>query len=396
MKKIYFLILSLSVLFLANTALAFAEPTYPIAELGNCKDKQACSEFCYKPENMSACIDYGEKNGMVSAEEAKMSKIVAQRIKDGTMPGNCKTKDECEKYCQGNVATLEECLNLAEDVGISNDGIAEGKKILKALKEGAKMPGDCKNKGQCEKYCQDPANIDECLTFAEKAQIIPADQLAEAKKVAPFLRSGDTPGKCKTKLECENYCNDEAHSDVCLTFAEKAGFISKEEAEMAKKAGGKGPGGCKGSDECNKYCQDPAHLQECIDFGIKVGAIKEEDVQKIKEGGKMIKDGLAKIPEGARSAAESCLNDVFDGKLQDVLNGTLQITKDQGDKIGPCFEKAVQSFIKSQMPSGGSVPSGQGGEGYGPPTGTQQAPPSGVQGPPCSSPEECLKMFGPK
>lgn len=395
MKKIYFLILFLSALFFAGQTLAFTEPTYPIAELGNCKDRQACEEFCYKPENMSACIDYGSQNGLISQEEAKISKLVAEKVKAGTMPGNCKTKDECEKYCQGNVSTLEECLSLAKDVGFSNEGIEEGKKILKALKEGAKMPGDCKNKGQCEKYCQDTTHIDECLAFAEAAQIISADELAEAKKVAPFLRSGDTPGKCKSKLECENYCNDEAHADVCLSFAEKAGFISKEEAEMAKKAGGKGPGGCKGTEECNKYCQDKSHMDECIEFGIKVGAIKEEDIQKIKEGGKMIKEGLAKIPEGARSSAETCLNNIFDGKLQDVLNGTLQITKDQGDKIGPCFENAVKAFIKSQMPSGGGAPTGGSEGSYGPPAG-QQGPPAGQQGPPCSSPEECARMFGPK
>lgn len=388
MKKIYFLILFLSVLFFAGQVSAFAEPTYPVSELGNCKDKQACADFCYKPENMSACIDYGSKNGLISQEEAKISKIVAQKVKDGKMPGNCKTKDACEKYCQGNVSTLEECLNLAKDVGISNSEIEEGEKILKALKGGAKMPGDCKNKGQCEKYCQEANHIDECLSFAEAAQIIPPEELEQAKKVAPFLKSGQTPGKCKTKADCENYCNDEDHAEDCVSFAEKVGFIDKEEAEMARKAGGKGPGGCKGKDECNKYCQDQSHMQECIDFGIKVGAIKEEDVQKIKEGGKMIKDGLSKIPEGAKSAAETCLNNVFGGKLQEVLSGSVQITKDQGDKIGPCFENAVKDFIKSQMPSGGGAPSGGGEKGY--------EAPEGQQGPPCNSPEECARMFGPK
>lgn len=391
MKKIYFLTIVFLSVFFAGLVFAFTEPTYPITDLGGCKDKVDCMNFCNKTENISACINYGEKNNMISAEEARLSKKVAEKLKDGKMPGNCKTKDECEKFCQGNVTNLEECLSFVDEVGFSNSGVEEGKKILKALKEGAKMPGDCKNKGQCEKYCEDPEHIDECLGFAEKAQILSADDLAEAKKVAPFLRSGQTPGKCKTKLECENFCNDEANSDVCLSFAEKAGFISKEEFEMAKKAGGKGPGGCKGTEECNKYCQDQSHMQECIDFGIKVGAIKEEDVKKIKEGGKMIKDGLEKIPEGARSAAESCLKNIFGGDFEGVLDGKVQITKDQGDKVEGCFESAIQSFIKSQMPTGG--PSGV----QGPPSGSQQGPPPGTQqGPPCNSPEECARMFGPQ
>jgi len=236
---------------------------------------------------MSACISYGEQKGMISAKEAKLSKKVAERLKAGTMPGNCKTKDECEKFCQGNISSLEKCLSFVDEVGISNANIDEGKKVLKALKEGAIMPGNCKDKSSCETYCQDSQHIDECLDFAGKAQILSASDLAEARKVAPFLKSGKTPGSCKTKEDCNNYCNSDSHSTECVDFAETAGFISKDEAEMAKKAGGKGPGECKSTEECNKYCQDQSHMQECIDFGIKVGAIKTEDVQKIKEGAKI-------------------------------------------------------------------------------------------------------------
>lgn len=409
MKKLYFLIILLASLFFAGLVLAATEPTYPIADLGNCKDKNDCMDFCNNPDNMTACVDYGQKSGMLSAEEARISKKVAEKIKAGTMPGNCKTKDQCESFCQGNVTNLEQCLSTAQDLGISSASIDEGRKVLEALKAGAQMPGDCKTKSDCESYCSDPEHIDDCLSFAEKAQLISPQDLAEAKKVAPFLKSGQTPGGCKTKEECNNYCADASHSDACINFAETAGFISKDEAEMARKSGGAGPGGCKSTEECNKYCQDQSHMQECIDFGIKVGAIKQEDVQKIKEGAKMIKDGLGKIPEGARSSAESCLNGVFDGKLQDVLDNKVQITKDQGDKIGPCFENAVKSFIKSQMPNigsgGGARGEGEGGipeDIQGPPSGVQgppsgvQGPPSGTQGPPCSSPEECARMFGPQ
>ena len=415
MKKIYLLVL-LSVLFFAGCFLGYAsastEPTYPIAALGNCKDRIDCMDFCNNPDNMSACVSYGESSGMLSAEEARISKKVAEKIKAGTMPGGCKTKDQCESFCQGNVANLQECLSTAQDLGISGASIEEGKKVLEALKNGAQMPGECTTKSSCEKYCADPQHIDECLTFAEKAQIIPQKDLEEAKKVAPFLKSGQTPGGCKTKETCNSYCADNSHSDECIGFAEKAGFISAEEADMARKSGGAGPGGCKSKADCDTYCKDQSHLQECIDFGIKVGAIKQEDVQKIKEGAKMIKDGLNKIPGGARSSAESCLNDVFGGKLQDVLDNKVQITKDQGDKVGPCFENAVKAFIKSQMPSasetgGGGVPSGaQGGptqdqiqqmmQNGGAPSGPVQSPPSGGQGPPCSSPEECARMFGPQ
>ena len=84
MKKIYLLVL-LSVIILggsvASHVLAFTEPTYPIAELGNCKDRLDCMDFCNNPDNMSACVSYGESRGMLSAEEARISKKVAEKLK---------------------------------------------------------------------------------------------------------------------------------------------------------------------------------------------------------------------------------------------------------------------------------------------------------------------------
>jgi len=396
MNKINFLIIILFSLFSIGCpfgqALAQTESIYPIADLGNCKDKNDCMAFCNDSANMSSCISYGEKTGLITAEEARLSKKVVEKIKAGTMPGNCKTKDECESFCQGSVSNLEECLSLASDIGMSDASIDEGRRVLKALKEGAEMPGDCRTKNECETYCSDAKNIDQCLNFAEKAEMMTSAEVAEARKVAPFLKSGETPGGCKTKEVCNAYCAEATHYEQCITFAEKAGFISAEDAAMARKAGGAGPGGCKSSEECNAYCQDPEHLDECIEAGLKTGAITQEEVEKIKEGGKMIQEGLGKIPEGAKSYAESCLNGVFEGKLQGVLDGSVQITKEQGDKVGPCFENAVQQFIKSQMPTSGG--SGAGSMSSNVPT--QGSMPSGIQGPPCSSAEECAKMFGPQ
>ncbi|MDD4531212.1 MAG: hypothetical protein PHH21_00710, partial [Candidatus Pacebacteria bacterium] len=245
---------------------------------------------------------------------------------------------------------------------------------------------------------------------------IGADEIAEARKISQFLKNGETPGGCKRKSECDTYCKIEANFDECLAFAEKAGFISEKDLEMIKKTGGKGPGGCRGESECSVYCDDPAHLDECVDFGVKTGMISEDEQKKIKEGTQMIKDGLDKIPAEARGDAESCLNNVFGGKLQDVLNGTVTIQKSQGEKVGPCMEEAVNKYIQSQMqkavPGGGQgsmpenipqgipegVPEGMQGPPMDIPTGPSgiQGPPSGMQGPPCSSPEECMKMFGPK
>lgn len=433
MKKIIFLSI-LSFFCFSGTVFAADAPGYPIADLGNCANKSECQTYCNKAENMSDCISYAEKNKMLSDEEIKLSKKVAEKVKDGKMPGGCKDKNSCETFCQGNITNLDECLSFAEEVGISDANIEEGKKVAKALKEGANLPGGCKSKTECETYCSDPQNIDSCLDFGEASGIIAPAEIAEARKISQFIKNGETPGSCKRKADCDSYCKEDSHWDECLSFAEKAGFLSGAELEMVKKTGGKGPGGCKGESECAKYCEDPAHLDECVEFGVKTGMISEEEQEKIKGGVKMIKDGLEQIPAESRGDAEACLNQAFNGKLNEVLNGTVLITKDQGQKVAPCMENAVNNYIKNQIPQGpqgggsGSMPSSGGStnmpsipEGIqGPPTnipeGIQGPPanipsggqptdiPSGIQGPPaniptgapCSSPEECMKMFGPK
>ncbi|MEK7201672.1 MAG: hypothetical protein AAB737_03495, partial [Patescibacteria group bacterium] len=125
---------------------------------------------------------------------------------------------------------------------------------------------NCSRKEACEQYCYAPSHLDECLAFAEKVGLISPDELADAKKVASFIKSGQTPGGCRRRAECEQYCSDVAHFEECVAFGEKAGLMSKEDAELARKVKGAGPGGCKSRDECEKFCRDPAHEQECLNF----------------------------------------------------------------------------------------------------------------------------------
>ncbi|MFA5310368.1 MAG: hypothetical protein WC386_01575 [Candidatus Paceibacterota bacterium] len=417
MKKIIFLSIASFFCFL-GTAFAIDAPAYPITELGDCANKAECANYCNQAENMTACISYAENNNMLSKEEISLSKKVAEKVREGKMPGGCKDKNSCETFCQNNIANLDECLSFADEIGISGTSIEEGKKIAKALKEGANLPGGCSGKAECETYCAEPSHIDECLDFGEASGIIGAGEIAEARKISEFIKNGETPGGCKRKAECDTYCQIESNFDECLAFAQKAGFLSEKEREMIKKTGGKGPGGCKSEEACATYCANPAHLDECVEFGVKTGMISEEEKENIEGGVEKLKNGLEEIPAEARGNAESCLNEVFGGKLQEVLNGTVTITKEQGEKIAPCMEGAVNKYIESQMPQGG------GSSGGGMPSGTQGSPeeiptiPSGVQGPPeniptapggiqgppaniptgapCSSPEECMKMFGPQ
>ena len=323
--------------------------TYPIAELGNCVDQAACAIYCDKTDNMSACVDYAAKNNLMDKNEAALAKKAIAKIQAGQTPGSCTSQASCQSYCQNNMDSLNSCIAFAEEIGISDAEIEQAKKIAVALKNGATMPGNCGGKQSCEAYCQETSHIDECLTFAEAAQILPAEEIAEAKKVAPFLKSGQTPGGCKSKTDCKAYCDQENNFSECINFAEQAGFVSNEEATIAKKTGGQGPGGCKSKQVCEAYCNLPANAKACGDFALEKGLVDEKTAERIKSGYKEIQAGLEKAPPEIRPDVESCLNNLFNGNLSSVLSGEQAITQVQGDKIGGCFEAAAKKYADEQM-----------------------------------------------
>ncbi|MCL5004421.1 MAG: YppG family protein [Patescibacteria group bacterium] len=413
--------------------------SYPIKELGNCKDEIACRNFCEVKENMIPCVNFAEQHDLISKEEAKQAKRFA---KIGEGPGGCQGKDECESYCDDN-AHIDECLAFAEKNDlISSDELEEAKKVAKALKEGAQLPGGCKRKSDCENYCDNPDHMEECLAFAEKAGFIPPEELAEAKKAAqamksgikppgncrgkkqcdaycsqaehmeecfnfavaagfippeeaenarkimPLMLKGEMPGGCRGKEQCEAYCADESHTEECANFAIKAGFMKPEEAEMFRKTGGKGPGDCKGKEQCEAFCNNPDNQKICFNFAKEYGLIPAEEIENMKQGMEKMKEGFDMAPPEVKSCLESSMGTEI---MEKIRAGTLTPGPQIGEQMKNCFEQFMP-----KPPEG--APGMPGGPGEGPqgqimPEGFQRMPPQGeFRGPGgCSSPEECQK-----
>ena len=150
--------------------------------------------------------------------------------------------------------------------------------------------GNCADKAACKVYCDEPGNIDACLSFAEKNNLMSKEEIKVAKN---FKKTGMTgPGGCKGKDECKTYCNGPEHMDECITFAEKNGLKSSEQLEEAKKvkaaiAKGIKPPACGGKDACDAYCSSAEHVEECVGFGEAAGIISKEEAERIrKTGGK--------------------------------------------------------------------------------------------------------------
>src|SRR3989344_3207687 len=130
---------------------------------------------------------------------------------------------------------------------------------MKSLMRLKKFPGGCTSKESCEAFCSDFANVKECMRFAKDAKISVkkgSDEITpeNMEKFAELAEKGETPGGCKSESECRDYCEDATHFDECITFAEKAGLMPKDKVEKIKKLGGRGPGGCSSSKTCEAYC----------------------------------------------------------------------------------------------------------------------------------------------
>ncbi len=273
----------------AQTAAVAAQATstppqinFPIPELGNCADQNACRAYCDITANQQACLNFAQAHGLMKADEVSRARKMIQLTQSGQTPGGCATKDACEAYCS------------------------------------------------------DSAHASECIAFAEKNGLIKGKELEQAKKVLPLLQSGQTPGRCATKDACEAYCSDSSHTIECVAFAEKAGFISPEEAAMVRKTGGKGPGGCTSKESCDAFCNQKENQQVCFNFAKEHDLIPADQLKKIEEGTARLRVGLSQMP----GEVVQCLKDkIGNNAVGQIESGQLVPNKDIGDTIQACFNE---------------------------------------------------------
>lgn len=422
---------------LAQTA---SDIQYPVKELGNCQNEASCRVYCDKPQNLKVCLNFAEKNNLMSAEELQRAKKFL--VAGGKGPGGCVGKDSCEEYCN-DISHIDECISFAEKNNlIPAEELAEAKKVQAAIKRGVKPP-PCGNKKQCDVYCSETEHMEECVTFGIEAGFIQGEELedvqkmlaaikrgikpppckgkqacdeycsspdhmevcmnfameagfmgeqekADAQKMLQALKKGIKPPACKGKEECDVYCAEESHFEECIKFAAAAGFMSPEDVEMARKTGGKGPGGCKGKEECENFCNNPDNQEICFNFAKEHDLIPAEDLERMKEGMEDMKEGLQMAPPEVLDCLKSKIgSDILDK----VESGNFMPTPAIGDAMRICFE---QFMPRGQMMERGGSNEGR---GMGMPGGRGEyedsegmMPPSGFKGPGgCSSPDECVK-----
>lgn len=378
---------------------------YPVAELGNCKSQDACEAFCEKDENIVPCVNFAESHGLMSAEDAAMARKLAEvGITQG--PGGCRGQDKCEAYCDKQ-ENIRECITFARDNGLMPpEELVEAEMVIAALDKGAKLPGNCAKKEDCEEYCEDPANLEECIAFAEAAgfitpsevemikktggkgpgncrgkqacdsycqdpgrmeecinfaiqyDLMPSEEKEDALKMLSALQRGVQPLPCRSKEECDDYCSLPENALGCVNFAEAAGFMTAEEAVTARRMAEKGitggPGGCRSKEDCESFCDNPDNMVTCVDFAEMAGMMTPEEAAQAR---KMAELGITGGPGGCKSQ-EDC-----ESFCADPANGQT------------CLEFAVRAGMMSQEEADRMMSAGQM---------MQQGGPGG-----CKSEEEC-------
>ncbi len=198
---------------------------------GNCNTRQRCLKYCEAPANAIECVNFAEAAGFISKEEAAQARKYIPLIQQGVTPGKCDTKERCEAYCQDPANALE-CMEFAVKYEVLPAGELEIlKKILPFMRAGT-MPGGCRSKDECEAYCTADGHFEECLELGLALGVIKQDEVELIRK-----SGGKGPGGCRSKEACEAFCHKPENQKECTDFAVKIGLITEEEAEQAQAAG---------------------------------------------------------------------------------------------------------------------------------------------------------------
>lgn len=327
---------------------------------GGCKDKGECEAYCDNIKNIDECVDFAQKENLLPADKLQEFKGVQAAIKSGIQPP-CESKSQCEDFCE-DPANMSSCIEFGEKAGIlKGKDLEDAKKMQKAIEDGL-APPSCRGRGQCEQYCRKPENMESCIEFASKAGFMSSEDEEKARKMLIAIQSGATPLACGGESECKAYCENPDHTNECIEFATKVGFMTQEEADVARKTGGRGPGGCTGKEQCEAFCQNESNREMCFNFAKEYGLISEEGAQRMEQGQKE----LSGMPPEAIECLKRQVGENFAEKMQQGL----------------LSEEQLRASIKDCV---GSIPEQHSGE-----QGLTPIPPQGSYQ--CQTPEECEKL----
>ncbi len=327
-------------LFIILSGVAFAEfddshIIYPLAELGNCKDKAVCFAYCDNPDHIVECVAFAEREGLMSKKEANLARAMGT----GSGPLGCRGK-ECEIVCS-DPKNMVACMNFAlENPEIlsaiaAEEGVApeqmrqEMTMVQQALAKGAKLPGGCEGR-ECKDLCMAPpseAVARDCFAFA---------------KAAGFME--DVP--------------EGMSEDVMVKIM--MGGMKDEDGNII----------CRGED-CEEVCsEDPEVCMEAMGrLGIDMTQmIPAGDREQITQGMKMMEQALAQAPPPVLECIDKELSSQGTS-LAALRGGDIKVMMKIGPEMQDIMEGCFSEGMGEMMGGGFGPPGGMMDGGFGPPDG---------------------------
>lgn len=201
------------------------------------------------------------------------------------------------------------------------------------------MPGGGRTRGEVQAYCEKQENRVECDVFFEQAGVKksnaesegqgPKNGLEEEEKESVpsiFQDEAGGPGGCKTKSECEAYCD--AYPGECDTSVQGAGGEIKEVTAT-----------CSTKEECEAFCGDSANkeLPACASGTI---IIEKDETPAVTEGPgedpleKFRSDIQALYPESQECVRQIIGEEVYD----DFMAGGMPEKALKREELQLCFD----------------------------------------------------------
>lgn len=247
---------------LLAVAIPATAATFPVPELGNCRDQKECRLFCDVPENHAACWSYQQYSnpaGLVLAEttgsDTQLQPVAATIFPIAEL-GNCADAQACKAYCD-DPSHFAACTEVAKKHGLTRAATAGQQTALLAH---AKAELGCTSLAQCRAFCAEPANAQQCHEVAFKYGTVKY-RMAQEK----LLRNARANLGCQTVSDCRLLCANPANQDQCRAFTKTKVplHLLRKMQKAAESANTTAPLPCTTLAECQTYCSDPANATAC-------------------------------------------------------------------------------------------------------------------------------------
>jgi len=240
--------------------------TFPIAELGNCATKKECSNYCSQVQNRVACQSFASSHGLSKPQPVSIDKQkFAEDAKDKL---GCDYPDGCRQFCE-QLENHQACMDFAKSEGLASSTKTEVQPtIAPSIFDAAKSELGCDSADSCKALCSQQENQDKCMAFAKSHNLISTKKPETTPSVQPKIQLNGTKSlPCNSVSTCTVYCNenpDKCPPDVKNYLLQKTSgqTPTSSSSDLIKKI--ENTTGCTNSQECYQYCLD--HPGVCPGF----------------------------------------------------------------------------------------------------------------------------------